>query len=314
MSVLLSDEELQALEGLPHLHRCLYIFGIRRYMDYATGITGIKRKISYQSLNEEVYIEPKQGLKTRDATSKDKVKRALKVLESARLITIHSIVTKEKKQLILKCELAMTDKFAQNKAAALPPHSPALQAASVDNSGNTINIDTLSEDENKSRLESRPTQEKKAAAHPLSGKDTKLNYTVEPVDNFLSHDENKFMNLFTDMKLSLRLAGDLKAITTAKALVSAGVSLEVASEALKIKLAAYQGDRTPHPSYFKDAIINYKHDLDAINNQKEGINDAITRTAKSGSNQSVRERLAKWSQKREQEEQARLENDSAIIR
>lgn len=91
---------------------------------------------------------------------------------------------------------------------------------------------------------------------------TKLNYTETA--NILSTEENKFINLFTDLKLYVGMPLDLKAITTAKALIKHGVTLEEAADALKIKLAAYKGSRTPHPSYFKDAILDYKKDLESI--------------------------------------------------
>lgn len=56
-----TDEELSALRGLPHLQQLLYLTGIKPYVDYRTGIVGISRGISYQSLAEELYIEPHQA-------------------------------------------------------------------------------------------------------------------------------------------------------------------------------------------------------------------------------------------------------------
>ena len=54
----LTSDELAALEGLPYVQQVLYFRGIKPYMDRKTGITGIKRRISYQSLCEALYIEP----------------------------------------------------------------------------------------------------------------------------------------------------------------------------------------------------------------------------------------------------------------
>lgn len=116
MPVLLSDEELEVLKEIPHLHMCLYVFGIRRHMDYKTGIVGIKRRISYQSLKEEIYVPPTRGRhtsKTVDA-SKTQIKRVLEFLEKNGLIKRHSKSGKEDKQLILTCLLAITDKFRLN--------------------------------------------------------------------------------------------------------------------------------------------------------------------------------------------------------
>ncbi len=68
MGIHLNDEELLALTGLPDIHIRLYIFGIRRYMDYTNGVVGVKRRISYQSLSEVLYIEPIRGVKTPQKT------------------------------------------------------------------------------------------------------------------------------------------------------------------------------------------------------------------------------------------------------
>lgn len=320
MPVLLSDEELQALEGLPHLHRCLYIFGIRRYMDYTTGITGIKREISYKSLSEEAYVAPRRGSSDTGSQSRDQVKRALIVLEQAGLIKRKSIVTKTEKKLILECVLAKTDNYVQNKAAPYPPHSPAPQAAPEINknentenpySDNDLQHGATLESNDQSRPASRPVDFEKAARHPLSGKDTILNYTALHVDNFLTPDENRFLNLFTDLKLSLNLAGDLKAITAAKALVKAGVTLQEAREALETKLAAYKGDRTPHPSYYTQAIIDYKRDLEAIKQQSSEVNThetnrpqrpTVQKHSKFDQRAEAYRRLENWTKQQQQEE------------
>lgn len=279
MGLQLSDAELDALDGLPHLHRCLYIFGIRRYMDYATGIVGIKREISYNSLAQEIYVEPKRGVKT-SSSSRDQIKRALKILENKGLIKRQSVVTKDEKILILSCPLAMTDKSIQNKAAPWPPHSPALKAAPENESNkneekiykNSVLQDDCNDNkEYKSRPESRPDDFKKPARYPLSV-NTKLNSTSARA-SFLSAEENQFMSLFFDLKLGLKLAGDLKAITAAKNLVASRVPIGVAKEAIEAKLAGYEGNRTPHPSYFVQAVLDYHHDLQNLKQPSEVKSD-----------------------------------------
>ena len=47
----LTLDELAALEGLPYIQRLTYLMGIKPYMDYKTNVVGIKRRISYQSLD-----------------------------------------------------------------------------------------------------------------------------------------------------------------------------------------------------------------------------------------------------------------------
>ncbi|OGT42754.1 MAG: hypothetical protein A3F13_02255 [Gammaproteobacteria bacterium RIFCSPHIGHO2_12_FULL_40_19] len=78
-------------------------------MDYSTGIVGIKCGLSYQSLREELYVETQRG-KTGGSPSKEQMRRVLKTLERAGLISIQS----ESKKLILKCEVATWDFSTQN--------------------------------------------------------------------------------------------------------------------------------------------------------------------------------------------------------
>src|SRR3990167_10495810 len=101
MDFKINQQERDALKGLPHLARLAYFEAIRPYMDFDTGIVGIKRGISYQSLGEELYVESHVGYVS-GSPSKQQLRRALKTLERASLISIQSVG----KKLILKCELA----------------------------------------------------------------------------------------------------------------------------------------------------------------------------------------------------------------
>ena len=53
MDFLINEEELAALCGLPHIQQLSYLRGIRPYMDTHTGLVGIKRRVSYQSIAEQ---------------------------------------------------------------------------------------------------------------------------------------------------------------------------------------------------------------------------------------------------------------------
>jgi hypothetical protein len=114
MSILLSDEEINALHGEDYFLYVLYVHAIRRYMDYATGIVGIKRRISYQSLREELYVEPRRGVdraKT-GSPSKPKLQRALQTLQDRGILE----QIKNKDYLIFRCVFAKQDKSVQNQA------------------------------------------------------------------------------------------------------------------------------------------------------------------------------------------------------
>ncbi|HCA7697402.1 TPA: hypothetical protein MX450_006729, partial [Pseudomonas aeruginosa] len=59
----INDEEREALRGLPMLAREIYVFALRPFMDFATGVVGERRGISWKSIAEELYVEPHQGIK-----------------------------------------------------------------------------------------------------------------------------------------------------------------------------------------------------------------------------------------------------------
>ena len=111
MSMTINDKELSALNGLPHLQRLVYLQGIRPYVDYKTGIAGIKRGISYQSIAESLYVEPHPGVKS-VSYNKEQLRRAIKNLERIGLISIKS----GDWQLVIHCILVTADNSVQNKA------------------------------------------------------------------------------------------------------------------------------------------------------------------------------------------------------
>lgn len=114
----INDDEWYALSGLPHLARETY-FVLRRYMDFETGITGIKRKVSLKAITEELYIEPHQGIKE-DQPSQQQIRRAIDWLERAGLIERDKSKNRADKQSIFKLVLATRDYSVQNKADSNP--------------------------------------------------------------------------------------------------------------------------------------------------------------------------------------------------
>ncbi len=115
----INTHELSALTGLPHIQQLTYLVGIRPYMDRKCFIVGIKRKISYQSLSEALYVEPHPGIQS-GSPSKQQLRRVIKGLEQAGLVAIQSTA----KHLVLKCLLADTHDSDQNK----PDTKPASHA------------------------------------------------------------------------------------------------------------------------------------------------------------------------------------------
>ncbi|HHG8515340.1 TPA: hypothetical protein ACPYPU_001128 [Legionella pneumophila] len=126
-----NDKELDALCGLSYIQQITYLRGIRPYMDRNTFEVGIKRRISYQSLAEVLYIEPHQGITESGSPSRQQIRRAVKGLERSGLIVIQSF----DKHLILKCLLADISYCVQNK----PGTNPTQQADTKPHSVTPVN-------------------------------------------------------------------------------------------------------------------------------------------------------------------------------
>lgn len=101
------------MRGLPVLAREIYVFGIRPFMDYSTGMVGIKRGISWKSIAEELYVDPHQGIKGGEASEKE-LRRALVWLQKAGLIGPNQA----ERRLVFELLLATRDQSARNKVGS----------------------------------------------------------------------------------------------------------------------------------------------------------------------------------------------------
>ncbi|WP_133127699.1 hypothetical protein [Legionella nagasakiensis] len=116
----INSQELSALMGLPHIQQSAYLLGIRPYMDRKTFLVGLKRRISYQSLAEALYVEPHQGFVQSGSPSRQQLRRIVCSLERAGLLEIQSF----DKNLVLKCLLADSSDSVQNKPDTNPTQQP----------------------------------------------------------------------------------------------------------------------------------------------------------------------------------------------
>jgi len=117
----LNSQEWDALFDLQSDAVKVYVMGIRPYMNYATGIVGIKRKFSYQSLSELLSIPAERGTQGNRVT-KDKIKWVMKKLEKAGLIT-----RIENSWFKIKLNLASQDESVQmNHTRITPGPTPEL--------------------------------------------------------------------------------------------------------------------------------------------------------------------------------------------
>ena len=112
MAILLNDDELFAMRGLPHAAVCLYI-AIRQCMDMATGMVGIRSMISWQGLRESIYIEPAPGRTESGSPHESTLRRLSTQLEKAGLVKNCS--NSSNRQLIFKCIHATSDKSVKKQ-------------------------------------------------------------------------------------------------------------------------------------------------------------------------------------------------------
>lgn len=113
MYIALTEQELEALQGTDYALPVLYLY-LKRFMDYKTGVVGYARRISYQSMSEAMYIEPRQGVKG----GSPHVSSIRRMLEQ--LLKIGIIRKGRSDTLVFKLPYADTDKNAQNKADKNP--------------------------------------------------------------------------------------------------------------------------------------------------------------------------------------------------
>jgi hypothetical protein len=114
-----NDAEEDALQGLPLRAQIIYLRGIRRYMDYASRISGgSKRRISLLMLAE--VVEEWVNRQIQPKASKDSIRASIEQLKRVGLIERIA----DPDYLVFFLPKADTDTFAQNKypTAALPAH------------------------------------------------------------------------------------------------------------------------------------------------------------------------------------------------
>lgn len=120
-----NEIEEDAIADLPHEAQILYLRVIRKHMDYATGITGEKRRISYTQMQEVLAYKPPRHSKEKPREySRDQIKRLVQKLVDAGLIERLHTTEKGVAPMIFRLPLASSDVDEQRheSATATPPH------------------------------------------------------------------------------------------------------------------------------------------------------------------------------------------------
>lgn len=129
----INDDEDAALEYLPHSDQVLYIRGLRRYMDYSSGVVGIRRRVSYQMLIELLEVRRDWGSnRPNERLSREAVRQCLNRLERRGLLERLSHNGKAV-SLVFKLPLADTDVIPLKKEQQ-GNNTPSTTAESPDKS------------------------------------------------------------------------------------------------------------------------------------------------------------------------------------
>ena len=104
--MVITDDELGALQGLPLGAQVLYLRELRPRMDYATGTVGRAHRVSWNGMRATLEVESRPGI-AGEMPSRDQVRRLAGQLERAGLIELISDM--EGKQLIMRLPMAAYD-------------------------------------------------------------------------------------------------------------------------------------------------------------------------------------------------------------
>lgn len=151
--------ELEALRGLPHEARTLYVEGLRPYMEFdGTRIVGIKRKISYQACYELLEVLPEPGSR-RPAyqPTREQLRALFRVLERAGLLV--RVPQKRFSGLVFECVLAEAGLVRLNEEPHGEPHGEPHQSGAVDKSASVYQSSNLPSLVGKPSRQQQPQQQ-----------------------------------------------------------------------------------------------------------------------------------------------------------
>ena len=165
---LITDEELELLREMPWAAQLIYLRAIRPYMDYSSGIVGLRRGISRQSIAEELSVPAVQGRHNarRVVPSTKEVRHGLDLLKKEGLI---DQIPADKK-LVFRLPHAQMDQSVQNMRGRRGAEKRGQSGA--DEINKLINTEECITSAMKGHANT-PMR----GRHPVSGKTTKKPYT-----------------------------------------------------------------------------------------------------------------------------------------
>lgn len=133
-----NEDEDAAMEYLPHSDQVLYLRGLRKHMDFSTGIVGLSRRISYQQFKELLEVNRRQGSTKGDyAPSRGELRAMLARLVEVGLIERVELKTTAKVDpMVFKLPFAHVGRYSVsngeqhgNNIGATTQHNSAVAGA-----------------------------------------------------------------------------------------------------------------------------------------------------------------------------------------
>lgn len=177
----INDAEWAALVEEPGDVFLLYC-SIRRFMDYATGIAGIKRRISEQMLREVLYVTPTRGRHDSGSPTRQRVRSVLD-----RLLTLG--VLESRGPMVYLLPLASRDGLPETSATEQQPHQQPHQQPN-ENQQEPSNGEAFSVSANESATTSETADPLNSNLPPISGfLPTSRHPAHDSTDRFPMHDD-----------------------------------------------------------------------------------------------------------------------------
>lgn len=157
---------------------------IRRFMDYETGIAGIRRRISEQMIREVLYVAPTRGRHESGSPTRQRVRSVID-----RLITLEAI--RPIGPMVYELPLASRDGLPKRSATDEQPHQQPHQQP-IDNQTEASKDGAFSYEESASATTSETGDTANSNPPPVSGNlPTSRHRAREIADRFPMHDDWK---------------------------------------------------------------------------------------------------------------------------
>lgn len=246
-----NDDEDLALQGLRPATQIIYLRGLRKYMDFKTGIVGVSRKVCYPGLIEVCEFKPDRGSRLqRQRLTKDGARAAIKELERAGLVV--NLSQKGVMMLVLKLPLATSDYSVSVRNPTGTPQEPHSKEPREDNVESlSVSRGEVGSGHSSTPLEPHRNPIGMNPIHPLSVNNcTVLAHSGSEIFKTPGQWVEFFVN---ELKFQIRTAQTAKTMPMFRSWCDQGVSVNQVRDAVESGDATL-GRRPDTPMYYRNFV------------------------------------------------------------